>query len=68
MTANYVPAPALADEPAQPLVRRASLVVTEDKPLPQFRPVGLLGADTLAEIRDTAKSEKKQPEGVVGGQ
>lgn len=67
ITASYEPAPAL-DKPAQPLVRRASLIVTEDKPLPKFKPAGLLDAELIAEIRDTAKVEKKQSEGGVGGQ
>lgn len=67
VTASYAPTPAL-DKPSRPLVRQASLVVTEDEPMPKFRPAGLLDAELVAEIRDTARSEKKQSEGGAGGQ
>lgn len=63
ITASYSPA---TEKQSQPLVRRASLVVTEDKPLPTFRRAGLLDADLVAEIRDAAKVEKI--EGAAGGQ
>jgi hypothetical protein len=65
--ANYAPPPALSDAEARPILRRASLVVTEDKPLPTFKPVRLLDAELVAEIRETAKAEKKS-EGAAGGQ
>ena len=68
ITASYSPAAPALDKPTQPLVRRASLVVTEDEPMPKFKPAGLLGADVIAEIRDAAKVEKKQSQGGVGGQ
>lgn len=66
---DYASAGALAEKEPRPLVRRASLVVTEDKPLAKLdRGGGLLGDDVLSEIGDAAKSEKKKPERGAGGQ
>lgn len=67
VTADYVPALPADEKEVQPLVHRASLVVTEDKPLPRFKRPGLLDADLVAEIRATAKSEKRSGGG-AGGQ
>lgn len=66
VTADYAPAPVDGASSA-PLVRRASLVVTEDKPLPRFQRPGLLDADLVAEIRDVAQTEKHS-DGGAGGQ
>src|SRR3546814_3651793 len=68
ITASYAPAATspLAEKEPRSLVRRASLVVTEGRPLPTFRRAGLLDAELVAEIRDAAKTEKI--EGGTGGQ
>ena len=66
---DYATAGALAEKEPRSLVRRASLVVTEDKPLAKLERGGLLGDDLISEIGDAAKTEKKKkPERAAGGQ
>ena len=65
--ADYASAADAAEKEPRPLVRRASLVVTEDAPLPTFKRAGLLDQKVLSEIGDAAKAEK-QPERGAGGQ
>lgn len=66
---DYAAAGALADKEPRTLVRRASLVVTEDKPLAKLDKAGLLDDDLISEIGDAATSEKKKkPERGAGGQ